>query len=243
MPIDAAAKAADLALADGRCSLKDVSRHAAREAERVLILRMLQQTRWNRKEAAEILGISYKALLYKIKENGLDKAPCTHDATSSSTTTRSRCSTPGAFDFVLDTELKRAVRAQNFLTLVVRRDAPRVGGPDASPPTTATLTELARRRRARGARHRPARPHRHAARCRWCCSTPTSSTRAASSIALVEPHRQLRVPDAAHIAVGAACYPTHAVDAESLKRQAVTRPIVNWRARPRPPGTELKHAH
>ena len=64
----------DRAIADGRCSLKDVSRHAAREAERVLILRMLQRTRWNRKEAAEILGISYKALLYKIKENGLDKA-------------------------------------------------------------------------------------------------------------------------------------------------------------------------
>jgi two-component system response regulator AtoC len=55
-------------------SLKDVSRHAAREAERELILRMLQHTRWNRKEAAENLGISYKALLYKIKENGLDKA-------------------------------------------------------------------------------------------------------------------------------------------------------------------------
>jgi two-component system response regulator AtoC len=65
---------ADLAIADGRCSLKDVSRNAAREAERVLILRMLQRTRWNRKEAAGILGISYKALLYKIKENGLDKA-------------------------------------------------------------------------------------------------------------------------------------------------------------------------
>jgi hypothetical protein len=29
--------------------------------------------------------------------------------------------------------------------------------------------------------------------------------------------------------VGAACYPTHAVDAESLKRQALSRPIVNWR--------------
>ena len=41
---------------------------------RELILKMLQQTRWNRKETAEILGISYKALLYKIKENGLDKA-------------------------------------------------------------------------------------------------------------------------------------------------------------------------
>jgi two-component system, NtrC family, response regulator AtoC len=58
----------------GNYSLKDISRSAAREAERELILKMLQQTRWNRKQTAEILGISYKALLYKIKENGLDKA-------------------------------------------------------------------------------------------------------------------------------------------------------------------------
>ena len=58
----------------GNYSLKDVSRTAAREAERELILKMLQQTHWNRKETAEILNISYKALLYKIKENGLDKA-------------------------------------------------------------------------------------------------------------------------------------------------------------------------
>ncbi len=58
----------------GNCSLKDIARTAAREAERELILQMLTRTRWNRKQAAEILGISYKALLYKIKENGLDKA-------------------------------------------------------------------------------------------------------------------------------------------------------------------------
>jgi two-component system response regulator AtoC len=65
-----AAAAADA----GNYSLKDISRTAAREAERELIQRMLEQTRWNRKEAAQNLGISYKALLYKIKENGLDKA-------------------------------------------------------------------------------------------------------------------------------------------------------------------------
>jgi len=55
-------------------SLKDIGRNAAREAERELIARTLQQTRWNRREAAEILGISYKALLYKIKEADLDSA-------------------------------------------------------------------------------------------------------------------------------------------------------------------------
>jgi two-component system response regulator AtoC len=57
-----------------RGSLKDIGRNAAREAERNLIYRTLQQTRWNRREAAEILGVSYKALLYKIKEADLDKA-------------------------------------------------------------------------------------------------------------------------------------------------------------------------
>ena len=54
-------------------SLKEIARAAAREAECAAISRMLQRTRWNRKEAAAFLGISYKALLYKIKENGLDK--------------------------------------------------------------------------------------------------------------------------------------------------------------------------
>ncbi|MEZ5286671.1 MAG: sigma-54 dependent transcriptional regulator [Vicinamibacterales bacterium] len=59
--------------ADARStSLKDISRTAAREAERVAILATLERTRWNRKEAAESLGISYKALLYKIRDNHLD---------------------------------------------------------------------------------------------------------------------------------------------------------------------------
>jgi DNA-binding NtrC family response regulator len=58
----------------GSISLKEIARKAAQEAERALIQRMLTRTCWNRKEAAEILGISYKALLYKIKENGLDRA-------------------------------------------------------------------------------------------------------------------------------------------------------------------------
>jgi two-component system response regulator AtoC len=67
------AMAIDVA-ASGSVSLKEIARKAAQEAERVLIQRMLTRTCWNRKEAAEILGISYKALLYKIKENGLDRA-------------------------------------------------------------------------------------------------------------------------------------------------------------------------
>ncbi|MBF8299788.1 MAG: hypothetical protein HW394_158, partial [Acidobacteria bacterium] len=62
------------ATAVGYLSLKDISRTAARDAERELMLRILTRTHWNRKAAAEILGVSYKALLYKIKETGLDRA-------------------------------------------------------------------------------------------------------------------------------------------------------------------------
>ena len=59
---------------DPHVPLKEIGRHAAEEAERELIYRTLQQTRWNRREAAEMLGVSYKALLYKIKRADLDGA-------------------------------------------------------------------------------------------------------------------------------------------------------------------------
>lgn len=53
-------------------SLKQASRAASRQAERQLILKVLAKTRWNRKRAAQELQISYKALLYKLKQIGLD---------------------------------------------------------------------------------------------------------------------------------------------------------------------------
>jgi len=53
-------------------SLKDIARRASRAAEREAIAKMLEQTGWNRVRAARALRISYRALLYKIKEAGLD---------------------------------------------------------------------------------------------------------------------------------------------------------------------------
>ena len=50
-----------------RISLKEASRAASRQAERELILRVLDRTRWNRRRAAEELQISYKALLYIVE--------------------------------------------------------------------------------------------------------------------------------------------------------------------------------
>ena len=54
--------------------LKDVSRLAAMEAEGVVIRRALEQTQWNRRRAAELLQISYKALLYKMRDCGIKAA-------------------------------------------------------------------------------------------------------------------------------------------------------------------------
>ncbi len=56
---------------DGTMSLKEVSRRAARELEHSIILRALREQHWNRKRAAQILKISYRALLYKLKEAGV----------------------------------------------------------------------------------------------------------------------------------------------------------------------------
>jgi two-component system, NtrC family, response regulator AtoC len=56
---------------DGPVSLKKLTRQAVRELERKVILKVLQQHHWNRKQAARTLGISYRALLYKIRDAGL----------------------------------------------------------------------------------------------------------------------------------------------------------------------------
>jgi two-component system, NtrC family, response regulator AtoC len=56
-----------------KISLKDAARAASREAEREIILQVLTRTRWNRRRAAQELQISYKALLYKLKQIGCEE--------------------------------------------------------------------------------------------------------------------------------------------------------------------------
>jgi two-component system, NtrC family, response regulator AtoC len=55
----------------GGSRLADISKAAATKAERAIIEETLQQVRWNRRKAAELLGVSYKTLLNKIKECGI----------------------------------------------------------------------------------------------------------------------------------------------------------------------------
>jgi len=54
-------------------SLKQVNKDAARRAEAKIIMKALEMTHFNRKKAAQLLNVSYKSLLYKIKECGLQK--------------------------------------------------------------------------------------------------------------------------------------------------------------------------
>jgi two-component system, NtrC family, response regulator AtoC len=54
-------------------SLADVAKQAALRAERIVIEETLQRVHWNRRKAAQQLGVSYKTLLNKIKECGISR--------------------------------------------------------------------------------------------------------------------------------------------------------------------------
>lgn len=56
---------------DKPISLKAVRRAAVRDVERHVILKILQANHWNRRRTARALNISYRALLYKLKDAGI----------------------------------------------------------------------------------------------------------------------------------------------------------------------------
>jgi two-component system, NtrC family, response regulator AtoC len=56
---------------DGKIPLKRISQQVTRRMERELILKVLQANHWNRRKTAEALKISYRALLYKVRQAGL----------------------------------------------------------------------------------------------------------------------------------------------------------------------------
>lgn len=55
----------------GSVSLKHIAKEAIREVERNVILETLRANQWNRRKTAQALKISYRALIYKIREVGL----------------------------------------------------------------------------------------------------------------------------------------------------------------------------
>ena len=72
-PADAGSRLAGEISPDGSFPLKNVTRQAVHEMEREIILKVLEANQWNRKQTAQVLRISYRALLYKLKEAGITR--------------------------------------------------------------------------------------------------------------------------------------------------------------------------
>lgn len=76
------------ALAETSISLPEIAQRAARKAEVELIEKTLQQTRGNKSRAAEILGVSYKTLLNKVREYEIGAPSASADPAGAASTNR-----------------------------------------------------------------------------------------------------------------------------------------------------------
>lgn len=138
-----------------------------------------------------------------------------------------RVLTPHAFEFVLDGELKRAVRSQNFLTLVTLEANREWDGMSvtADEGTVEEVAEIVRHE----VRDTDVLGYTSQGQLSLVLLDADYGNSTKVIKRLVQRMEHYDFPTPLRISVGAACYPTHAVDAESLKRQAVSHPVVNWR--------------
>ena len=139
----------------------------------------------------------------------------------------SRLLKANAFEFVLDGEMKRAVRSQNYLTLIALETRREWDGMTVTA-DDGTLDEVAR---IVGHEVRDT-------------DVLGSTETGLLSLVLLDADYEngtkvidrlvQRIDDyefttPLRISVGAACYPTHGIDPDSLKHQALSHPVVNWR--------------
>ena len=148
----------------------------------------------------------------------------------------SKLLTPGAFEFVLDSELKRAVRSQNYLTLVTVEASREWEGMTVTA-DDGTLHEVAQLI-VREIRDTDLIGHTDRGTLALVLLDADYEHSERVINRLVSRIENYEFPTQMRIAVGAACYPTHAVDADSLKRQALSHPIVNWRGGLHPPADQ-----
>jgi hypothetical protein len=132
-----------------------------------------------------------------------------------------RVLTPEAFDFVLNNELKRAVRSQNFLTLLLVEPTPQPAEPAERGPAVRQIARLV----SREVRETDLLSQTSEGQL----SVVLLDADLQSSLRVVErlmsrlDHYEFSTPMT--IEVGAACCPTHGADAETLRRAAEARPI------------------
>jgi hypothetical protein len=144
--------------------------------------------------------------------------------------------TAGAFDFVLGSELGRALRSQNFFTLVVVETSREWEGitVTADDGTVETVAQLI------GKEIRETDLVRHVDKGAFGLVLIDADFEHSARIIdrVIARLESYDFPARLHIMVGAACCPTHALDVESLKRQALTRPVASWRAGMPPPTSQ-----
>jgi hypothetical protein len=129
-----------------------------------------------------------------------------------------RVLTPEAFEFVLNNELKRAVRSQNYLTLVLLDPRSEGRGPQEAVRDVARLVS----REVRETDLLSANEEGRLSMVLLDADLQNSMRVIERLLARLE-HYQFAAPIA--IDVGAACCPTHGVDAETLRRVAASRPL------------------
>ena len=133
---------------------------------------------------------------------------------------------PEAFEFVLTRELRRAVRSQNFLTLVVFEAAREWDGMKITA-DAGTLQELGQII-ATDVRETDLLGHSETSTLALVllAADVEHATRVIDRLAFLVEHDESAMP--LRVAVGTACCPTHAVGADGLTGHARSRPIARW---------------
>jgi hypothetical protein len=133
----------------------------------------------------------------------------------------------GTFAFELDLELRRAVRARNHLTLVVVEAGQETGGRPAA--VDATAMHVIVDAFAHAVRDTDLMGYMEHASL-GLVLLDADFVRSTQVIdRLVSRLDTSKLDNAVRIAIGAACYPSDGVDAGSLEREALCRPVASWR--------------
>jgi PleD family two-component response regulator len=137
-----------------------------------------------------------------------------------------RVLTPEAFEFVLVNELKRAMRSQNFLTLLVMDTSAEAPGDEHDPVRHVTRIVSHEVRETDLLARTP-----EGVSVVLLDADMNSTMRVIDRLMARVDHYEF--PGPVSITVGAASCPTHGTDLESLRRAATARPVVTRRARRR----------
>ena len=135
-----------------------------------------------------------------------------------------RVLTPEAFEFVFNNELKRAVRSQNFLTLVLVEPVLSGPPPAANGERDTAVRDVAKLVR-RDVRETDLIAHTDYGQLSLVLLDADLKNSLGVIDRLLARLDHYEFPRPLHFQVGAACCPTHGADAETLKRAAEMRPV------------------